>query len=194
MRMADPQVVINFASSNPHKIAEVKEILEPFGIKVNPVKSKVREIQSDSPEEIAADSARVTAQATSKSIVVEDAGLFIESLGGFPGPYSSYVYSTIGCRGVLKLMEGVAERTATFRSAVSYCEADGEPKVFTGETRGKISLTEKAGREFGYDPIFVPDELNGRTFSELSVKEKNKVSHRSRAFNKLANWLLKADG
>jgi len=191
--MATSQIEINFASNNPHKLIEVKEILEPFGIKVNPLKSKVREIQSNSLEEIAADSARITAQATHKSIVVEDAGLFIESLGGFPGPYSSYVFDTIGCRGILRLMEGMAKRMATFRSVVSYCEADREPRLFTGETRGKISLAMRGGRRFGYDPIFIPDELDGRAFSELTVREKNRVSHRSKAFNKLANWLLKAD-
>jgi len=193
MSMATPQIEVNFASNNPHKIIEVKEILESFGIKVNQLKSKVREIQSSSLEEIAADSARITAQTTCKSIVVEDAGLFIEALGGFPGPYSSYVYDTIGCSGILKLLERVVKRTATFRSAVSYCEANREPNVFTGETIGKISLTERGGRRFGYDPIFIPDELDGRSFSELSVREKNKISHRSRAFNKLANWLLRAD-
>jgi XTP/dITP diphosphohydrolase len=190
IKMATSEIEVYFASNNPHKAIEVKEILKSFGINVKQLKSKVREIQSDSIEDIAADSARFTAQATCRSVVVEDAGLFIETLGGFPGPYSSYVYSTIGCRGILKLMESSAERTATFRSAVSYCEAGGEPKVFTGETRGKISLAERRGREFGYDPIFIPDEIDDRAFSELSVEEKNKVSHRSRAFSKLANWLL----
>jgi len=184
------QIEVSFASSNPHKITEVKEILEIFGIKVKPLKSKVREIQSNSLEEIAADSARVTAQASCKSIVVEDAGLFIDALGGFPGPYSSYVYDTIGCRGILKLMERTSERAATFRSAVSYCEVNREPEVFIGEVEGKISSTERSGRRFGYDPIFIPDELDGRTFSELSVGEKNKVSHRFKAFSKFANWLL----
>nr|MDO8097770.1 XTP/dITP diphosphatase [Candidatus Njordarchaeota archaeon] len=191
--MATRKIEVNFVSNNPHKIIEVEGILESFGIKVNPLKSKVREIQSNSLEEIAADSARITAEAYHKSIVVEDAGLFIESLGGFPGPYSSYVFGTIGCKGVLKLMEGVAKRTAIFRSAVSYCEINREPKVFTGETRGKISLAMRGGRKFGYDPIFIPNELDGRAFSELTVREKNKVSHRSKAFNKLANWLLKAN-
>jgi XTP/dITP diphosphohydrolase len=190
--MTTSQIEINFASNNPHKIVEVKGILESLGIKVNPLKSKVREIQSNSLEEIAADSAKITAQATCKSIVVEDAGLHIEALGGFPGPYSSYVYDTIGCNGILKLMDKLAKRTATFRSAVSYCEPNSEPKIFTGEVRGKISLTRRGGRRFGFDPIFIPDELDGRTFSELNVSEKNKISHRFRAFAKLANWLLKS--
>jgi XTP/dITP diphosphohydrolase len=191
-KMATYKMEINFASNNPHKIAEVEKILESFGIKVNTLKSKVREIQSISLEEIAADSARMTAQATRKTIVVEDAGLHIEALDGFPGPYSSYVHEKIGCKGILKLMEKLVKRTATFRSAVSYCEPDEEPEIFTGEVRGKISLTERRGRRFGFDPIFIPDELDDRTFSELSISEKNKVSHRSRAFTSLANWLLKS--
>jgi XTP/dITP diphosphohydrolase len=183
-------IEINFASNNPNKITEVAAILESFNIRVNPVNLKVREIQANNLDDIATDSAKATAEFAGKTVVVEDAGLFIDSLRGFPGPYSSFVYQTIGCKGILKLMTGVQERTAVFRSAVSSCQSRGEPKVFTGETKGKISLSERSGRKFGYDPIFIPDGSSCKTFSEMSVSEKNQVSHRFRAFKKLATWLL----
>jgi XTP/dITP diphosphohydrolase len=171
-------------------VTEVVAILKAFNIKVNQVNFKVREIQANKLEDIAADSAKATAESTGKTIVVEDAGLFIDSLYGFPGPYSSFVYQTIGCKGILKLMEGVHERTAVFRSAVSYCQSQSEPRVFTGETKGKISLSERRGRKFGYDPIFIPDGVSYKTYSEMSVPEKNQASHRFRAFKKLAVWLI----
>jgi XTP/dITP diphosphohydrolase len=184
------KIEINFASNNPDKIAEVTAILEAFSIKVIPANLKVREIQADNLEDIAADSAKATAESAGKSIVVEDAGLFINSLNGFPGPYSSFVYRTIGCKGILRLMKGVQDRTAIFRSAVSYCSLNRELKVFTGETRGKISSSERPGRKFGYDPIFIPESGSHKTYSEMSISEKNQVSHRFRAFKELAAWLL----
>ena len=188
--MGTYQIEINFASGNHDKIAEVKNILEKHGIKVNTMDSKVREIQANTLEEIAADSAKITADLLAKSVVVEDAGLFIPSLRGFPGPYSSYAHNTIGCRGILGLMAEKADRSAVFRSAVSYCEPNSEPFVFTGEVKGRISLTERNGRKFGYDPVFIPGELDGRAFSELTIDEKNNISHRSRSFSKFAMWFL----
>jgi XTP/dITP diphosphohydrolase len=188
--MVTSQIEINFASNNADKIAEARSILKQFNIKVNPVNFKVREIQASNLEEIAADSAKATAESAGKSIVVEDAGLFISSLMGFPGPYSSFVYQTIGCGGILKLMRGIHRRTAVFRSAVSYCEPRHEPRVFTGEIEGKISLTERHGRKFGYDPIFIPSVTPSKTFSEMGLLEKNQVSHRFKAFKNLAFWFL----
>jgi XTP/dITP diphosphohydrolase len=192
--MTTRKIEINFASNNPDKIAEVTAILEAFSIKIIPANLKVREIQADKLEDIASDSAEATAKFAGKSIVVEDAGLFINSLNGFPGPYSSFVYRTIGCKGILKLMSGVQDRTAVFRSAVSYCSFNRELKVFTGEARGKISSSERAGRKFGYDPIFIPESASNKTYSEMSIMEKNRVSHRFRAFKELATWLLNKKG
>jgi XTP/dITP diphosphohydrolase len=188
--MVASQIEINFASNNENKIAEATNILRQFNIKVNPVNFKVREIQASNLEEIAADSAKATADSAGKSIVVEDAGLFIASLNGFPGPCSSFVHATIGCSGILKLMRGIHKRTAVFRSAVSYCEPQHEPRVFTGEIAGEISLTERHGRKFGYDPIFIPDLVPSKTFSEMGLLEKNQFSHRFKAFKKLALWFL----
>lgn len=142
--MVARRIDINFASSNPDKISEVREILRNHNIGTNPMNSKVREIQANSLEEIAADSAKTTADSLGKTVVVEDAGLFIISLRGFPGPYSSYVHNAIGCAGILQLMERETERSAVFRSAVSYCDPKSEPEVFTGEIRGEISLARGA--------------------------------------------------
>jgi XTP/dITP diphosphohydrolase len=87
-------------------------------------------------------------------------------------------------------MRRVHDRTAVFRSAVSYCQLNREPKVFTGEARGKVSLSERYGRKFGFDPIFIPELGSHKTYSEMSITEKNEVSHRFVAFKQLADWLL----
>ena len=84
-----------FASSNKNKYVEVKQILHEHGIKVGFFKFTPVEIQSDALEEIASDKARQASKLVKHPLIVEDAGLFVDSLGGFPGPYSSYVLSTI---------------------------------------------------------------------------------------------------
>ena len=152
--------------------------------------TKRLEIQSDSLEEIARRSVVEAWKEVGKPVVVEDAGLFIEALNGFPGPYSSYVYKTIGLNGILKLMEGVYMRRAKFLSAVAYMDADlTEPVCFVGEAGGRISHRIRGSKGFGFDPIFIPDEGDGRTFGEMETWEKNRLSHRSRAFRKLGEWL-----
>ena len=148
------------------------------------------EIQSESLEEIARTSVLRVWEELHKPVVVEDAGLFIQPLNGFPGPYSSYVYKTIGLKGILKLMEGVSQRSAKFLSAVAYMDAGlEEPVCFLGEVRGRISNRVRGSKGFGFDPIFVPEEGDGRTFGEMERWEKNRLSHRSRAFRKLGEWL-----
>ena len=92
-----------FASSNKNKYVEVKQILHEHGIKVGFFKFTPVEIQSDALEEIASDKARQASKLVKHPLIVEDAGLFVDSLGGFPGPYSSYVLSTIGNSGILRL-------------------------------------------------------------------------------------------
>ena len=120
--------------------------------------------------------------------MVEDAGLFIEALKGFPGPYSSYVYKTLGVQGILKLMEGVKRREAYFLSAIAYAEPGLEPKVFLGKVEGFIVPEARGSKGFGFDPIFQP-KGSEKTFAEMGVEEKNRFSHRAKALSALAEWL-----
>jgi len=123
---------------------------------------------------------------------VEDAGLFIEALNGFPGPYSHYVYQTIGTRGILKLMRNVDQRDSHFRSVVVFCDTDESLKTFRGETPGKIGQEERGSLGFGFDPIFEPLEAPGKTFAEMTLMEKGKYSHRAKALRKFAEWYASA--
>jgi XTP/dITP diphosphohydrolase len=121
-------------------------------------------------------------------ILIEDAGLYIDKYYGFPGPYSSYALRTIDNEGILKLMEGETERGARYLSAVAF--RDGDTSVsFTGEVVGRIAMEMRGTNGFGYDPIFMPEEGDGRTFGEMSASEKARISHRARAFRKLGEWL-----
>ena len=179
---------VYFISSNINKFYEVREVLNEFGLSTVLLRLRKVEVQSDSIEEVARRSAELTAKELGLNVVTEDAGLFIKALNGFPGPYSSYVYRTLGNQGILKLMEGVDERDAEFRSAVAFAEPEGEVKVFVGVVKGEIAREIASGRKFGFDPIFLPVGCGGKTFAELDVREKNKVSHRGIAFRKFAEW------
>jgi XTP/dITP diphosphohydrolase len=127
-------------------------------------------------------------------IIVEDAGLFIGALNGFPGPYAAYAYKTIGNRGLLRLMENVENRKAEFQSVVAYFDAEPKsPICFKGEVAGEIVKEERRGdckSGFGFDPIFKPASCN-KTFAEMSLTEKNKYSHRAKAFRNFAEWYKK---
>lgn len=118
--------------------------------------------------------------------MIEDAGLFVDGLGGFPGVYSSYAYQTIGNHGILRLLQDVDERDAVFRSVVGLDH--GEQHFFLGESRGSIATAMHGEHGFGYDPIFVP-EGSSRTFAEMKTVEKNRYSHRGKALKKLSAYL-----
>lgn len=178
---------VRIVTGNRHKFLEASTILAEYGVRaVQDRRGKV-EIQSDSLEEVVRYALHLFSP-ENEPIVVEDAGLFIDSLRGFPGPYSSFVYRTIGVKGVLKLMKGVKDRRARFVSAVGTLTPSGEIMVFTGISHGSIAMEPRGSMGFGFDPIFVPEGCE-RTFAEMGVEEKNAFSHRAKAFKKLAEWL-----
>ncbi len=182
--------VVFFATGNVHKFNEARAVLAEFGLAAAMLKMKGVEIQSDSLKEIAATSAANAFRHAHLPLVVEDAGLFIDALKGFPGPYAAPVYHTIGNQGILKLMDGVSNRQATFKSAIAYCNSpDGKTVCFEGQAPGKITTTERVtdASAFGFDPIFQPDGTD-KTFAEMAIPEKNGFSHRAQALRKFAEW------
>jgi len=180
--------LIFFVTNNIHKFNEARKVLAQYNIAVAMLRVKPSEIQDDNIENIAKSSAIEASNKTRLPVIVEDAGLFIDALKGFPGPYSSYVYRTIGKEGILKLLEERDDRKARFKSVVVFCSPNLEMKCFRGIVEGKISRTIRGESGFGFDPIFEPKELSGHTFGELSIEEKNEISHRSRALRSFAEW------
>ena len=170
-----------FVTSNNHKFQEAKKILHDFGINLKFFQSKLEEIQSDSLKEIAENKAEQAFQKCKNPVIIEDDGLFIESLNGFPGPYSSYVFDTIGNDGILKLVKH--NRKAKFVSVISFCNKNNL-KSFESKVNGTISK-KNTGLGWGYDPIFIPSQST-KTFAQ----SKNKISHRFKSLKKFSKWYL----
>lgn len=179
---------VYFLTGNVNKVKEASVILREYGIKVMKLSGiKKLEIQADSLEEIALTAARLVKNIVENPVIIEDDGIFIEALNGFPGPYSAYVYKKIGLPGILKLLTGIENRKAYFKSVIAYVDPRGNIELFTGVVYGVISYSIRGVRGFGYDPIFIPEGFS-RTFAELTIREKCKISHRARALNKFAKW------
>jgi len=176
-----------FLTGNKHKVLEVKEVARKYDICIVQESIGKLEIQAKDIAEIAWYAAVNYYLHYRKPVLVEDAGLFIKSLNGFPGPYSSYAFKTIGFNGILRLMKGIDDREAYFESVVVIVY---EPYIIIERARvyGEISRAPRGKKGFGFDPIFIP-QGEKRTFAEMDVAEKNMYSHRakavSRAFEKL---------
>ena len=172
-----------FVSSNKHKYNEVQKILRSFGIKLGFFKTSLEEMQSSSLKIIAAKKAQQAFSICQKPLIIEDDGLFIDALNGFPGPYSSYVFKTIGNDGILSLLK--KNRKAIFFSVITYCD-EAHLQSFDAKLNGTISNIQN-GKGWGFDPIFIPKNEN-KTFAQ--IENKNKLSHRYKALKKFSSWYL----
>jgi XTP/dITP diphosphohydrolase len=182
--------IIFLATGNFHKFDEARRILAEHDIAAGMLRVKNVEIQSDSLTEIAQTSVIDAFNRCHLPVIVEDAGLFVDALMGFPGPYAAYTYKTISNPGLLKLMEKVKDRKATFRSAIAYYDGLSTPECFEGEATGRISDNEIWGTlrtGFGFDPVFKP-KGSKKTYAEMTIEEKNGFSHRANAIQKFAKW------
>ena len=187
-----------FLTSNQGKLAEAKQHLEPLGFDVQQflIDGKVPAIiepQADSLGEVAKAKmqqavALLFSQEIEAAIMIEDAGLFIESLNGFPGVYSAYALKSIGCHGILKIL--TTERVARFEAVAMLW--DGENTITgKGICSGQISTEMVEGSGFGFDPIFIPDDLEDGTstggvpFGGIELSLKQAFSHRRKALDDL---------
>ena len=177
---------ILFASSNDKKYREVKSLLSHFDIDVQFVKKSLIEIQADSLEIIALTKSHYAFLEISTPVIVEDDGLFIEVLNGFPGQYSSFIFETIGNGGIIKLLQKSNSRHAFFKSVFAFNNGRNS-LTFGGETRGTIARKLTKGG-WGYDPIFIPHNSD-LTFGILETRgEKDLFSHRAKALKKFGDW------
>jgi XTP/dITP diphosphohydrolase len=149
------------------------------------------EIRSDNLEEIATEAVQHAYKKLKKPVFVEDGGLFIQALNGFPGTYSAWVWRKISDKGILKLLKGEKNRKAAFKACIAF--HDGKKiRSFEGECAGSVSKKTMGKEGFGYDPIFIPP--GHRTSFAESKQLKNKLSHRYKALASFANYLLFRDG
>ncbi len=180
-------------TGNRHKFEEAKNILNEYNINLKLLNDiRKNEIQSESLEEIALNAAINAFEKAHVPLAVDDSGLFIEALNGFPGPYSRFTYDTIGVEGILRLLKGSTNRKAYFMTVVA-AVIPPLTIVSKGIVKGHIAASPRGRGGFGFDPIFVPEGWN-KTFAEAGMSEKNAVSHRARAFRGLARILDKIWG
>ena len=175
-----------FVTSNQHKYNEISSIMQTGGFKVQWRKMKYREIQADTTAEISLDSAKKLAPLLEEEFFLEDTGLYIAALNGFPGPYSSYVQDTIGNSGILRLMDG-SSRSAFFLTVITFYDGT-DFHQFSGRLGGSIALEIAGKGGFGYDPIFIP-EGESQTLGQLPESAKNSISHRRRAVTAFMEFL-----
>jgi XTP/dITP diphosphohydrolase len=182
-----------FLTGNTHKFQEVKTFIKSSGLDANVIQRNVPlvEIQSDSIEDVAVHKVRSVVDSIEGNYFVEDSGFFVDHLNNFPGVFSSYVKKMIGNEGILKLMNGVTSRTASFRSVIALM-LEGKVFTFRGEVQGTVSLEMRGTNGFGYDPIFIANGSK-QTNGEISIEEKNSRSHRIRALQKMCDFLLQKE-
>lgn len=181
---------LRFVTSNKGKVQEAQARLAPLGIQVVGRSRELEEIQADTIEKVARHKARQLLGKIKPPFFIEDAGLHIDTLQGFPATYSSYVFRTIGLDGILKLLQGKTgdARRAHFLAVIAFVDASRRVRTFTGRADGHIATARRGSHGFGYDPIFIPDGTNV-TFAELEPEEKGNRSHRGHALDQLAKHL-----
>tara|TARA_B000000475_G_C15844788_1_gene385459 strand:+ start:27 stop:620 length:594 start_codon:yes stop_codon:yes gene_type:complete len=180
-----------FLTSNRNKVIEANAILSNLGYEVeqflvNGLPPEFIEPQSSSISDVSELKIQQALELISETefenhaLLVEDSGLFIESLNDFPGVYSSYISKTIGNEGIINLLADKSNRNAEFR-AYSILYKNGEYFRALGVCSGSISTQIKGTNGFGFDPIFIPESGDGRTFGEISENEKASKSHRGQS-------------
>src|SRR5712691_918423 len=179
-----------FVTQNAHKYQEARRTLGPFGISFRKLSSSKTEIQSTDLVDIAKFAAKEAAEKHNRTVVVEDSGLFVKALNGFPGPYSSYVHATIGVEGLVRLMNQKLRREAYFQASLVVASPRGTSQEFSGRAYGTISHKPAGKKGFGFDPIFIPKDTR-KTFAQGGSEFKDRYSHRAIAFKKLALWFIK---
>ena len=172
-----------FITSNEGKFIEAKKIGGRYGINIEWKRMEYLEPQGNDLIEIARKSAELLAEKIKEPFFIEDSGLFIEALNGFPGPYSSFVFKTIGNEGIIKLMKGIKNRKAHFIAVIAYFDGKNV-HTFIGRVDGEISEKIRGTKGFGYDPVFL---YGDKTFAEMG-DEKNEVSHRRKALERFFEW------
>ncbi len=138
------------------------------------------EIQADTLEETIVPGLTWLVSKYDRPIMIDDSGFFVDALKGFPGVFSSYVFKTIGCEGILRLMDGRSDRSARFECCIGFMAPGDETFIAEGVAKGSVPHEMRGSGGFGYDPIFM-NEGHTKTYAELDVEEKNKVSHRGKA-------------
>ncbi|MBD3404874.1 MAG: RdgB/HAM1 family non-canonical purine NTP pyrophosphatase [Candidatus Lokiarchaeota archaeon] len=182
--MSEDKLVL--VTQNKHKLHELTPLFQKFDVAFQTSSLEKYEIRSNDTNEVALEAALRAFSSLNCPVVVDDTGLYIDALGGFPQAYPAFILDTIGIKGVLKLMRDVDLRQAKFVCAVGYADDSGV-RTFIGEMHGTIAHEPQGEGGFGYDPIFIPSG-DTRTYAEMAFDEKIAHSHRTAAFTRFLEW------
>ncbi|MEJ6511142.1 MAG: RdgB/HAM1 family non-canonical purine NTP pyrophosphatase [Actinomycetota bacterium] len=189
------------ASANPDKVREIEAILLNCGVVLEPRPNEIADVEenADTLEGNARLKASAIAVATGSAALADDTGLEVDALGGAPGVRSARYAgepsdADANIEKLLKELLAVGatmteQRRARFRTVVLVQWPDGTETIATGVVEGHIALERVGDGGFGYDPVFIPDDGNGRTFAQMGAEEKHAMSHRGRALRTLAEEL-----
>jgi len=185
------------ASNNIGKIVEYRDIFEPFGFQVVSQKQEAICLEVEETGTTFEENARLKARAiyeiTHCCVISDDSGLEVEALGGEPGLFSAR-YKGLPTEhmrrlAVLEGLKGSDNRKARFVTCICFIDESGQEHLFSGIWNGAIAEKEEGSNGFGYDPIFISEDGNGRTTASLPISFKEKYSHRAKAVEKLMNYL-----
>mmetsp|Transcript_6219 Transcript_6219/g.19508 ORF Transcript_6219/g.19508 Transcript_6219/m.19508 type:complete len:295 (+) Transcript_6219:32-916(+) len=183
-------LVIRFVTGNAKKLREVAAILEEEGLPLplQQISLDLDELQSDDPEKIAAAKCALAAEVTGGPVLVDDTSLCLEALGGCPGPFVKWFCGDDKPRDLLvRVLDGFESKRAYALSCMAFAVGPNTvPLVFQGRVDGTI--VEPSGESTGWDGSFVPDGANV-TFADMSLPQKNAISHRSQALKRLSAYL-----
>ena len=190
---------ILFATSNPNKVEEASAVLGQSGHRVEQLLVGGVPPDFEEPKELGLEAVAVAkieqalglirgTEFEGYAVMVEDSGIFLDAFDDWPGAESSDVEREIGLKGLLGMLADGRQRGAEYR-AVAIVSDGVEAWSSTGVCRGRISEVERGNQGFGYDPIFIPDEGDGRTFGEWGDGKNSEITHRAKAMNRLAELL-----
>lgn len=185
-----------FATGNKDKLKEVKEMLSNDSIKM-PIDIGISNFDvvedGNTLEENSYKKASALYQLTGRAVFADDTGLFVKALDNSPGVHSHRYASANATyednrKKLLDELSNKDDRSAYFETVISYINLKGEVFRFTGRLDGYISEIEKGSGELGYDKIFIP-ENSQKSLAEMTIEEKNQISHRARAMAKFKKFL-----
>lgn len=178
------------ATGNPHKVKEIEEALDGTGVSVEQAEVDIDEIQAPDVADVARRKVRDShgALGVDEPVIVDDTGLYVDALAGFPGSQASFFLDTCGNEGLLTLMDGEDDRQAYFKTCMAIYEPSKDNvTLLTGRCDGTIATEQRGDGGFGYDAVFIP-EGHDKTFAE-DQEYKMDVSHRTAVIKELIEWV-----
>ncbi len=180
-----------YLTTNPHKVEEANEFFgKKYGFDLEIVNPdfEILEIQAKTCGEVARFSAKYAADKLGYPVLKSDTGLYLDALGGLPGPYNAYFDKQIGVDKFLEMLKGEKNRKARIEHCFAYCEPGSDPVIFTGGGTGTISRKAKGERGRWHDKFFIPDGET-KTLSELrDIDYEREASYWGCAIDDFAKW------